>query len=183
MLFHTTKILLHRPFWTNASCRTICQEAGKAVEHLLVLFETTYGLTHMTYLSAYCAYTAATVAMLDLHDHIEGSQQRVNTYLRILYGVRTSCPGIQRSIDIIIDGFSRVTPAAPSTMAPATSQPGITQDRVEGFDMLPAFPFDNYNDLTGLNMSDNNAVPFGSLDAYALDWSLLAEQSLDPLPV
>jgi hypothetical protein len=107
--------------------------------------------------------------MLDLHDQIEGSQQRVNTYLRILYGVRTSCPGIQRSIDIIIDGFSRVTPAAPSVQAPASSQPG--------------FPFDNYNDFTGLNMNDNNAIPFGSLDAYALDWSMLAEQSLDPLPV
>lgn len=182
MLFHTSKILLHRPFWANASCRTICQDAGKAVERLLVLFESTFGLTHMTYLTAYCAYTAATVAMLDLHDHIEGSQQRVNTYLRILYGVRTSCPGIQRSIDIIIDGFSRVTPAAPSAPMPPTSQPGVMQERMEGFDMLPAFPFDNYNDLTGLNMGDNSAVPFGSLDAYAFDWSLLAGQGLDNLP-
>ena len=54
------------------------------------------------------------------------------------------------------------------------------QERVEGFDMLPAFPFDNHIDFGNLSTTDNN-VPFGSLDAYALDWSLLAGQNLDPL--
>ena len=114
MLYYITTILLHRPFRNNNECRSICRQASAEVEHLLLLLERCMGLTHVTYIMAYCAYTGATVAMLELYDGVEGSQARVNTFLRALYCVRTSCPGIQRSIDIIIKGLEHV-PHAPSS--------------------------------------------------------------------
>jgi len=141
------------------------------MEHLLLLLEATLGLTHVTYLMAYCAYTAATVAMLDLHDGTEGSQARVNTYLRALYGVRTSCPGIQRSIDIIIKAFEYRKPSQPQ---PPTITNPVAVKRTPEPDQLPAFPFDEFYGSAGLDPFNQTALPFGSLDPFAMDWSLMA---------
>jgi len=172
MLFYTTTILLHRPFRSNHRCRAICTEAAAEMEHLLLLLETTFGLTHVTYLMAYCAYTAATVAMLDMHDGTEGSQARVNTYLRALYGVRTSCPGIQRSIDIVIKAFEYRKPSHPQ---PPTTSTQVAVERAPEPDQLPAFPFDEFYDIAGLDPMNQTVLPFGSLDPFAMDWSLMAD--------
>lgn len=169
MLYHATTILLHRPFRTNPSCRNICTQATAEMEHLLCLLDGTYGLTRVTYLMAYCTYTAATVAMLDLHDGIHSSQMRLNTYLRALYSVRSSCPGIQRSIDIIIKALahSRPTKAASPGAVVAPQQP-------EEPAPLPMFPFDEMYDFNVQGMQEQGDLPFGSLDPFATDWSFMA---------
>lgn len=170
MLYYTTTILLHRPFRKNTECRSKCRQAAAEVEHLLLLLENTMGLTHVTYLMAYCAYTAATVAMLDLHDSVEGSQARVNTFLRALYSVRTSCPGIQRSIDIVIKGFEYSRQSKSS--GPSKSISGDTPGQP---DPLPAFPIQEYSEFDDWNAFSQHTLPFGSLDPYALDWTLMED--------
>lgn len=167
MLFYTTTILLHRPFRSNPRCRAICTQATTEMEHLLQLLDTNLGLRHVTYLMAYCAYTAATVALLDLNDQIDGSQARLNTYLRALYSLRTSCPGIQRSIDIVIKAMSNVQPTQPAVSAPQTMP-----ERPVDPGPLPMFPFD---DVDAFGAHDQAALRFGTLDPFAMDWSMMTD--------
>lgn len=170
MLYHVAAILLHRPFRTNKECRSLCRKAAAEVEHLLLLLDTSIGLTHVTYIMAYCAYIAATVAMLDLYDGVEGSHAQVNTFLRALYGLRKSCPGIQRSIDIIIKGFNYSRPTNPSALNQSAPD-GKSDQR----DPLPAFPINEYLETDDWNAISQNTLPFGSLDPYAIDWTQIAD--------
>lgn len=171
MFYHVATILLHRPFRTNNECRSLCRKSAAEVEHLLLLLDTSIGLTHVTYIMAYCAYTAATVAMLDLHDGVEGSHARVNTFLRALYGLRKSCPGIQRSIDIIIKGLDYSQP----TKHLVSTQSG-PDGRLDQPDPLPAFPFHEYLESNEWNAVSQENLPFGSLDPYAIDWTQIADE-------
>ncbi|ETN45456.1 uncharacterized protein HMPREF1541_09287 [Cyphellophora europaea CBS 101466] len=161
MLYYTTLILLHRPFRSNSQCQTICRDAARQCEELILSFEKSFGLSHVTYLIAYCSYTAATVALQDLHDGIEGSQTRVNTYLRALYSVRAGTPGIQRSIDIIVRNLDRRTPA------PKPQTESTNQDLQMPIDALPAFPFDVNCDLMNFTTGDVESLPIGGLDSFA----------------
>lgn len=101
MLYYTTIILLYRPFRSNSSCRAACREAAEGVESLLLRMEQVFGLSRCTYIMAYCAYTAATVAVQDTRDGVPGARRRLDTYIRALKALSQSCPGIHRSIDII----------------------------------------------------------------------------------
>ena len=139
------------------------------MQRLIRLLETAFGLTRVTYLMAYCAYNAATVAILDLHDGVDGSQARLSTYLRALYSVRATCPGIQRSIDIVIKAMDDCEPSS-SAIPAALATAGKPKDP----DPLPMFPFDDANGFSGLCAQDQYALPFGSLDPFAMDWSLMA---------
>lgn len=139
------------------------------------------GLSHVTYMMAYCAYTAATVGILEMADGVEGSQQRVNTYLRALYGARYSCPGIQRSIDIIVDGFNRkagistqVNGLQSTTAADAiyTNEPSV----------LPAFvgePQDAFTNYGWPEEGSMSTVPFGGLDPFAMEWAQVPMDTFD----
>lgn len=167
MLFYTTTILLHRPFRSNSRCRVICTQATTEMEHLLQLLETTLGLQHVSYLMAYCAYTAATVALLDLHDQIDGSQARLNTFLRTLYSLRTSCPGIQRSIDIVIKAMATIPPTQP-----LRSELHTVPERPNDPGPLPMFPLD---DLDAFSNPNHAALRFGTLDPFAMDWPVLTD--------
>jgi hypothetical protein len=160
LLYHATLILLHRPFRGNEQCRTICREAAKEVESLLLLLEKSFGLSFTTYIIAYTAYCAATVALQDLHEGVEGSQTRVNTYLRALYGVRSSCPGIQRSIDIIIRNLEKRAPVV-DTHTEAAKTP-----RLPDLDALPAFPFDANCDLVNFSAGDIDDFGIASMDSF-----------------
>ena len=177
MLYYITTILLHRPFRNNNECRSICRQASAEVEHLLLLLERHMGLTHVTYIMAYCAYTAATVAMLELYDGVEGSQARVNTFLRALYCVRTSCPGIQRSIDIIIKGLEYVPAASSSSAASMTDV--FRNPLPQPPDPLPVFPVDGVEIADDWNLDSQTAMPFGSLNPYAIDWTLLTDDAFN----
>lgn len=167
LLFYTTKILLHRPFSGSRQCRERCREAcrtaAEGVERLLLFLDQTHGLSYATYLMAYCTYTAATVAMLDMHRGIAGSRQRVNTYLRALYAVRGSCPSIQRSIDIIVRNLDkRVAPEQPLPPNIATPNSGQYSD----IDMLPAFWFDQH-EPAAYGLANVDSLPAGDINSFA----------------
>nr|POE56689.1 nitrogen assimilation transcription factor nit-4 [Quercus suber] len=168
LLYHTTSILLHRPFWSNTSCRTACREAAEEVEHLFLLLEHSFGFEHVTYLMAYCAYTAATVAVMD------ESQTRINTYLRALFAVRSSCPGIQSSIDLIIKGFGRDSKKMPASKSNSPQLGIILQQNA-----LPAFPFDHVHDHEHTTMSDMDSIPFGSLGSFPFEWATIGNDTFN----
>lgn len=113
---------------------------------------------------AYCAYIAATVAVIDTHDNVEGARQRVHTFLRALYSTRASCPAIQSGIDIIVNGLT-VTPPAPRADMDTTT-PGTLHMEPNPF---PAFLFDHTNDGPHFDVGETEAVPFGQLDAFYYD--------------
>lgn len=195
MLYYTTIILLHRPFRGNLSCRAACRDAAKGVEHFILLMEQSFALSKSTYIKAYCAYTAATVAVQDTKDDMPGARSRVGTYLRALKAISSSCPGIQRSIAIIekcLDSSSTLSPRvdAESRVHSNMSSGGVsaplgnTQQHQQDFlETLPAFPFD----------IDNMGVPMGNtrghqgstgqldlhLDSYPQDWFNFTDDMLD----
>lgn len=134
---------------------------------------------------AYCAYTAATVGVLEMADGVEGSQGRVNTYLRALYGARYSCPGIQRSIDIIVDGFSRKQAIGaqrpPDGQLPSTSSAEMSY-AVE-LNVLPAFVSDQQERFNNYGWPGEDGtmpvVPFGGLDPYPMEWAQIPMDTFD----
>nr|POE90359.1 nitrogen assimilation transcription factor nira [Quercus suber] len=155
----------------NGSCLAVCRESAEEVERLFLLLENSFGLEHVTYLMAYCAYTAATVAVMD------GSQTRINTYLRALFAIRSSCPGIQRSIDLIIKGFGTASknPSRPKSHSP---EPEIMQQQ----DPLPAFPFDQIHEQNYGTTGDMDSIPFGNLGPFPFEWSTIANDEFDIAP-
>lgn len=169
MLYHTTIILLLRPFRTNAICRNACREAAESIESLLLLLERSFGLSKVTYVMAYCAYTAATVVVQDCRDGLPGANEKVDTYMRALNGLRASCPGISRSIDIITRWLQQphqpVTTGAVSTME---------QEQIDDafLGQMPTFPFhDTVSQSMDAQMEPAMFSTSSSLfDSYPKEW-------------
>ncbi|KPI44682.1 Nitrogen assimilation transcription factor nit-4 [Cyphellophora attinorum] len=160
-LYYTSRILLHRPFRHDPQCQTICREAAQEVEDLILLLEKSFGLSHCTYLMSYSAYTAATVALQDLHDGLDGAQAKINTCLRALYAVRSSCPGIQTSINIVIRNLDR-RPVAP--------KPQVEQQQQQfssAIDTGPTYTFDGGWDELNPSVGDFSTLAFNGLDNFA----------------
>ncbi|KIW34073.1 uncharacterized protein PV07_00873 [Cladophialophora immunda] len=177
LLYHTALILLHRPFQSSAACRTICRRASEQVEQLLLRLKKTFGFTRVTYLMAYCTYTAATIAVQDLREGIAGSSQRTRTYLGALEAVKCSCPGIQRSLDIITASIGSscnldmLEVDLPDSHATLDSQP------------MPAFPFydQNLHAATNVDFSgpDFNPQHISTLDSFPENYIDLPEEILN----
>lgn len=209
MLYYTTTILLYRPFRSNSSCRAACREAAEGVVSLLLRMEETFGLTRCTYVMAYCSYTAATVAVQDTKDGVSGAQRRLDTCVRALEALSKSCPGIQRSIDIIskclasdatspqsakltgghnwmseIDDRTMRSSAASTSADAARSSalhftPALSQE-------MPAFPFGYgipQSDSQGADGfgagPDFNTHVFSHLDSYPQNWLNMASDVMD----
>lgn len=73
LLYHTTVILLYRPVVLGASdigqagparAYQTCLQATAAIHDLLILQSNTFGLSIISYLNVYCAYIAATIAIV-----------------------------------------------------------------------------------------------------------------------
>ena len=120
LLYHTTVILLHRPFILDpasfgnpAVSRSyhICTVAAAAIHDLLDLLTTTFGCSHITYLNSYSAYIAATIAVLHFGREEGASDPSALTipegklglkfFLEILQKTATSMPALARSVEII----------------------------------------------------------------------------------
>lgn len=164
MLYHTTIILLHRPFLNNPACWRACQEASQAVEQLLQLLDNTFGFQRFTYIMAYCTYTAATVVVQDMKNGRPDTRQRFKMFMRALNAITVSCPGIQRSIDILTRGLGTVSverePPAFPKQAP----------------QIPAFPYTDFEymfaegvDETSHEMA-TSSNPFFNLDSFPQLW-------------
>jgi hypothetical protein len=136
IFYHTSIILLHRPFRSAPDCRTNCRQASQAVESIVVGYGNTFGFNRIPYLMSYCIYTAATIVMEDLKDGFSGDRERIEMFLEALECAKVSCPGIQQSIDIIRRNLSPTMPTSNPVMIPNYIQAHPVMDP-----SIPTFPF------------------------------------------
>lgn len=118
LLYHTTVILLHRPVILGAKDMNLpaparsyqtCIHATAAIHGLLTLQANTYGLSHVSYLNAYSAYIAATIAVLRFErefqpgsDHSMSAQKiGLSFLLEVLQRTANAMPALERSNAII----------------------------------------------------------------------------------
>ena len=118
LTYHTTLILLHRPLVLSSSSLqhqaaqksyATCIAATASIHDLLVLQANTFGLKHVSYLNAYAAYIAATIAVLRFErehksgdDHtLSTSNMGLNFLLEVLQCTATAMPALDRSVGII----------------------------------------------------------------------------------
>lgn len=115
VLYHTSLILLYRPFFkpdllspSDAFCETarrVCVEEAATVNQFFQAYGDTFDFRNQTYLTSYCVYTAATIEVLQVQnspkDVSTAAVHRLATTLRMLEAEAAQTPGIRRSVDII----------------------------------------------------------------------------------
>ncbi|KAF5623594.1 regulatory protein [Fusarium sp. NRRL 25303] len=164
MLYHTTIILLHRPFLNNPACWRACREASQAVEQLLQLLDNTFGFQRFTYIMAYCTYTAATVVVQDMKNGRPDTTQRFKMFMRALNAITVSCPGIQRSIDILTRGLGAVS---------VEQEPPAFPEQAP---QIPAFPYTDFEYMFAEGVDETShetatsSNPFFNLDSFPQLW-------------
>lgn len=142
---------------------------------------------------AYSIYIAATIAVQDLLSQNLLTSKSIQTFLRGLESIKSSCPGIQRSIDVI-SKHSSSSSSLSSTNEGENEQSTIdplssisTEDIFDNstsivpFDQLPPFPLAN---MSFLNLPTNDsgiesesiANPFVYLNSFPSDWSTFIDQ-------
>ncbi|CAK7221733.1 hypothetical protein SBRCBS47491_004627 [Sporothrix bragantina] len=111
LLYHTTIILLHRPFYASPVHHAACRQAADHLERLLLLLERTFGFRRITYLMAYCVYTGASVLVQDVKQGCDAAAAaKIQTFLRALRLGVASCPLVRRSLDIITASLGSTVP-------------------------------------------------------------------------
>jgi hypothetical protein len=136
MLYYATVILLHRPFNLTSVHHLRCRNASLCLERLVVCLDSTFGVTRLTYLIAYCIYTGASVLIPDVNAGDLDASTRMQTFLRALKGGVRTCPLVQRSIDIISNSLNAPNQSLDDYQADGVSKTDLTTGRY-----LPAFPF------------------------------------------
>jgi hypothetical protein len=159
MLYHTAVILLHRPYFSSHPHRTECRQAAKCVEELCALFEKTFGSLRMTYMMAYCVYTGATVMVQDVRRGDVDAVAKLQTFMGALQQAITTCPLVQRSIEILRNSLSFKAPATNQQPVYSSLSP---EECVAFQHHLPAFP---YHDASGVQ--DGGHPYGGSLDSLS----------------
>jgi hypothetical protein len=136
LLYYTTIILLHRPFYSATAHHQACRRAADSLERLLLLLEGTFGFARVTYLVGYCIYTGASVMTHDVKAGDVDASRKMQTFLRALHQGTKTCPILQRSLDII-NNCLRTDPAS---YTGSTPRPEDTLNVMIG-NYLPAFPY------------------------------------------
>ncbi|KAF2807541.1 uncharacterized protein BDZ99DRAFT_489809 [Mytilinidion resinicola] len=164
MLYYTTVILLHRPYYSAPAHRLECRTSSDYLEKLLLLLEKTFGCTRMTYIMAYCIYTGATVMVQDVKLGDLEAATKMQTFLRALEQGITSCPLVQRSIDILTNSLKSDSSNTDLSGAGALS----TSENLTFGHFLPAFPYcDPLVDYGNMaNSSTMNVDSFSLLDCF-----------------
>ena len=121
LLYHTTIILLHRPFILGAQNRNhptiqrsyqTCIVAATAIHDILVLQLCTFGAAHLSYLNAYAGYMAAAIAVMrferELKPGADGALNNLspqnlglNFLVEVLQKTAAQMPVLKRSVNII----------------------------------------------------------------------------------
>jgi hypothetical protein len=120
LLYHTTSVLLHRPFIIGATefetpaisrSYQICIAACASIHDLLELLTNTFGYVHTTYLNCYSTYIAATIAVLHFQlqeesvsvptSEVPSEKLGLKFFLGVLQKSATTMPGLARSIEIV----------------------------------------------------------------------------------
>ena len=113
---------------------------------------------------AYCTYTAATVVVQDMKDGRPRTKGRFETFMRALNAIRASCPGIQRSIDILTRGLN-----SSDGLKTASNEEGMaeeTQSTQVQSSQMPAFPYYDFSDC----VETGSINPFFDLDSFPQLW-------------
>lgn len=192
LMYHTTLILLHRPYVVSGQARDsdaaqkswkVCRSATTTIYHLLQMYTKTFGFQHITYMNSYCTYTAATTAVYQLETS-EGeprvSDQVVWTELKFLLDIlqrtSTTMPGLNRSINIIRSRIKKILDRQVSkqldSLFPASNPPAHGQP--------PASPGPSGKHTVGngedLTMDDASVSTFARpSSSFSLGRDLLAE--------
>lgn len=182
LLYYTTVILAHRPFWSVAAYYEVCIAAAQSIEKLVLLLESTFGLDNITYLMGYCIYTGASAVLEDAKSSGQGAAHPVlRTFLRALNVGMRRCPLLERSLNIIVRGLSRAPPDRqdmPELRTHASDPDGTQTPTMQGAaggmhvnPYIPAFPYLDHSIPLDLNM-----------DSYFVDHNISAMAVLDCFP-
>ncbi|KAK2690804.1 hypothetical protein QWA68_010399 [Fusarium oxysporum] len=167
LLYFTTIILAHRPFWSAPAYYQVCMSAALSMEKLLLMLESTFGFENITYLMGYCIYTGASAVLEDAKNNDGATHPTMQTFLRALNRGMAKCPLLERSLHIIIKGLKR-TPVQRPAPDQSLSDNTVTATMNS---YIPAFP---YLDPVSPNDFD--------MDAYLNSMSMDAMASLDCYP-
>ncbi|SPJ80765.1 related to pathway-specific regulatory protein [Fusarium torulosum] len=167
LLYFTTVILAHRPFWSAPAYYQVCMTAALSMEKLLLLLESSFGFENITYLMGYCIYTGASAVLEDAKNNDGSTHPTMQTFLRALNRGMAKCPLLERSLHIIIKGLKR----APVYRAPPDQSLSDTAALATINSYIPAFP---YLDPVSPNDFD--------MDSYLNSMSMDAMASLDCYP-
>jgi hypothetical protein len=132
------------------------------VEAILLRYGHLFGFARITYLMAYCIYTAATVVVEDLKDGFPGDRERIDSFLEALECAKVACPAIQRSIDII---SRNLTPSMAST---TMLDPNYIPTDPALDPTMPTFPFLPLDGMSfgEYGMLSSNHPYFSTMDSF-----------------
>ena len=165
LLYFTSIILAHRPFWSVPTHYQVCNSAAQGIEKLVLLLESTFGLENITYLMGYCIYTGASVVLEDARNSNQGTEHPVlRTFLRALNSGMQRCPLIEKSLTIIIKSLHRASRDQLSTILTHGQDSFHAPLSADGWPtnpFIPAFPFPESTmtpDLNKIAYSGGNTI-------------------------
>ncbi|KAH6954605.1 fungal-specific transcription factor domain-containing protein [Fusarium avenaceum] len=167
LLYFTTVILAHRPFWSAPAYYQVCMTAALSMEKLLLLLESSFGFENITYLMGYCIYTGASAVLEDAKNNDGSTHPTMQTFLRALNQGMAKCPLLERSLHIIIKGLKQ----APVYRAPPDQSLSDNAASATINSYIPAFPY-----LNPVSPNDFD------MDSYLNSMSMDAMASLDCYP-
>ncbi|KND91752.1 Nitrogen assimilation transcription factor nirA [Tolypocladium ophioglossoides CBS 100239] len=183
LLYYTTIILLHRPFYSTLAHHNACRRASDSVEKLLLLLEKTFGFVRITYLMAYCIYTAASVMTQDVKTGYVEATLKMQTFLRALRQGGITCPVLQHSLNIITRSLESDAVNMASCRANSAAGDGFTSRNY-----LPAFPVlywdPDVDDLRDTNQGGMDLDGLSFLESFPENYfenmSMIGEWHLPP---
>ncbi|KAM5350776.1 hypothetical protein ACJ41O_007281 [Fusarium nematophilum] len=137
LLYFTSVILAHRPFWSVPAYYQVCISASQSIEKLVLLLESTFGLENITYLMGYCIYTGASAILEDAKGGSESAHATLRTFLRALNTGMRRCPLLERSLNIIVKGMN----CAPARQSAVVDQMTEADAAMATNSYIPAFPY------------------------------------------
>jgi len=141
LLYFTSVILAHRPFWSAPSYYKACIAASQSIEKLVLLLESTFGLENITYLMGYCIYTGASAILEDAKGGNEAAHATLQTFLRALNAGMQRCPLLKRSLNIIVKGMSTVPLQRSVIDQQQQTNSGTDPSQPMSYSYIPAFPY------------------------------------------
>ncbi|OAA60959.1 Transcription factor [Niveomyces insectorum RCEF 264] len=166
LLYYTTVILAHRPFWSVAVHYEACISAAHSIEKLLLLLERTFGFDNITYLMAYCIYTGASAILREARSGNAEASTKIQTFVRALQSGAKRCPLLERSLSLIRKGLHSPLDRSSTPRSVAV----FDDDATAVYNYVPAFPYFGYSDVGDFDFSENpsgiNLDTFSTLNCF-----------------
>ena len=140
LLYYTSVILAHRPFWSVPAHYKTCISASKSIEELVLLLDSDFGLQNITYMMGYCIYTGASAILEDAKYNQGAANATLQTFLRALNSGMRRCPLLERSLQIIVKGLNSASGPG-RTIINTQGHPGSLGSVLGAVSYIPAFPY------------------------------------------